>query len=74
MLVLQQPTLKTGALASAIASSCRSGPKDPPPLRGHRATASQLRHRRHDVDAMVATPAGAGRAIVGHQGEHRDNP
>jgi len=74
MLVLQQPTLKTGALASAIASSCRSGPKNPPPPRGHRATASQLRHRRHDVDAMVATFGGSRRAIVGHRAGHWDTP
>ena len=74
MLVFQQPALKTGVLAPAIASSCRSGPKDPPPPGGHQATASQLWHRRHDVDAMVATPAGGRRAIVGHRAGHRDTP
>ena len=74
MLVLQQPTLKTGALASAIASSCRSGPKNPPSPRGHPAIASRVRHRRHDVDAMAATPAGSRRAMVGYRAEHRDNP
>lgn len=73
MLVLQQPTRKTGVLAPANASSCRSGPKDPPSPRRHQATASPLRHRRHDVDAMVVTPAGpAGgrKAIV----RYRDTP
>jgi hypothetical protein len=77
MLVLQQPALNTGALAPAIASSCWSGPKDPPPQRRHQATASPLRHRRHDVDAMVVTPAGpaSGRkAIVRHRAGHRDPP
>jgi hypothetical protein len=66
---------KAGVLAPAIASSCRSGPKDPPPPRRHQATASPL--RRRDVDAMMATPAGpAGgrKAIVGHLGGHRDTP
>jgi hypothetical protein len=37
MLVFQKPALKTDVLAPAIVSSCRSGPKDPPPPRGHRA-------------------------------------
>ena len=77
MLVLQQPALKTGILAPAIASSCRSGPKDPPPPRRLQATASPLRHRRHDIDAMVVTPAGpAGgrKAIVRHRAGHRDAP
>jgi len=74
MLVLQQSALKTGILAPAIASSCRSGPKDPPPPRRLQATASPLRHRRHDVDAMVTTPAGSRRAMVGYRAEHRDNP
>jgi hypothetical protein len=75
MLVLQQPTRKTGILAPASASSCRSGLKDPPPLRRHQATASPVRHRCHDVDAMVVTPAGpAGgrKAIVRHRAGHRD--
>lgn len=76
MLVLQ-PALETGILAPAIASSCRSGPKDLPPPRRLQATASPLRHRRHDVDAMVVTPAGpAGdqKAIVRHRAGHRDAP
>jgi hypothetical protein len=75
MLVLQQPVLNTGALAPVIASSCWSGPKDPPPRRRHQATASPL--RRHDVDAMVVTPAGpaSGRkAIVRHRAGQRDPP
>jgi hypothetical protein len=73
MLVLQQPARKTGVLAPAIASSCRSGPKDPPSPRRNQAKASPLRHRCHDVDATVVTPAGpAGgrKAIV----RHRDIP
>jgi hypothetical protein len=67
MLVLQQPALKTGVLAPAIASSCRSGPKDLPPRRRHRRRRPPLRHRRHDVDAMVVTlagPAGGQEAIM----------
>jgi hypothetical protein len=75
MLVLQQPALKTGVLARAIASSCRSGRKDPPPRRRHQATASPLRHRRHDVDAMVVTlagPAGGRKAIVKDRAGYRD--
>src|SRR5580658_98397 len=74
MLVLQQPIRKTGVLAPARASSCRSGPKNPPSPRGHPAIASRVRHRRHDVDAMAATPAGSRRAMVGYRAEHRDNP
>jgi hypothetical protein len=67
MLVLQQSALKKGVLARAIASSCRSGRKDPSPRRRHQATASPLRHQRHDIDAMVVTlagPAGGQKAIV----------
>jgi hypothetical protein len=77
MLVLQKPARKTGVLASAIASSCRSGPKDPPPSRRHQATACPLRYQRHELDAMVVTPAGpAGgrKAIVRHRAGHRDTP
>jgi len=77
MPVLQQPARKTGVLAPAIASSCRSGPEDPPPPRRHQATASPLRHRRHDADAMVVTsagPAGGRKAAVRHRAGHRDTP
>src|SRR5271157_2489419 len=73
MLVLQQSARKTGVLASAIVSSGRSGPKDPPPQRWHQATASPL--RRHEAGAMAVTPAGpaSGRkAIVRHWAGHRD--
>jgi hypothetical protein len=76
MLVLQQPARKTGVLAAALAS-CRSRPKDPPSPRRNQATASPLWHRRHDVDAMVVTPAGptGGRkAILRHRAGHRDIP
>ncbi len=70
MLVPQQSARKTGVLAPAIASSCRSGPKDPPPPRKHQATVSPLRRRRHDVDAMVVTSAGpaGGREAPGQAG------
>jgi hypothetical protein len=77
MLVLQQSTLNTCLLAPAIVSSCWPGPKDPPPQRRHQATASPLRHRRHDADAMVVTSAGpaAGRkAVVRHRAGDRDTP
>jgi len=77
MLVLQQSARKTGVLAPAIASSCRAGPKDPPPQRRHEATASLLRHRRRDVDAKVVTPAGPAsgpKALVRHRAGHRDTP
>jgi hypothetical protein len=75
MLVLQQSALKTGVLAPAVASSCRSGPKDPPPPRRHQATASPLRHRRREVDAMVVTsagPAGGRKAVVRYRAGRRD--
>jgi hypothetical protein len=75
MLVLQQPALKTGVLARAIASSCWSRRKDPPPRRRHQATAAPLRHRRHDVDAVVVTlagPAGGQEAIVKDRAGYRD--
>ena len=68
MLVLQQSARETGVQAPAIVSSCRSGPKDPPP-------ASPLRQRCHEVDAMVVTsagPAGGRKAIVRHRAGHRD--
>jgi hypothetical protein len=77
MLVLQQSTLNTCVLAPAIVSSRWPGPKDPPPLRRHQATASPLRHRRHDVEAMVASPAGPASdrtAIVKYRAGHRDIP
>jgi hypothetical protein len=77
MLVLQQCAPNTSVLAPVSASSCWSGPKDLPLQRRHPATASWLRHWRHDVDATVATPAGpaSGRtAIVRHRAGHRDTP
>lgn len=77
MLVLQRCALNTGVLAPVSASSCWSGPKDSPLQRPHQATASPLRHRRHDVDAIVVTPAGpaSGRtAIMRHRAGHPDTP
>jgi hypothetical protein len=70
MLVLQQPALKTGVLAPAIASSCRSGPKDLPPRRRHRR-----RRPRSGTDAMVVTlagPAGGQEAIMKDRAGYRD--
>jgi hypothetical protein len=75
MLVRQQPARKAGVRAPAIASSCRSGPKDPPLQRRHEARASPLRHRRHEVDAVAVRSAGAaGRrtAIARYRAGHRD--
>jgi hypothetical protein len=48
----------------------------PPPQRRHQATASPLRHRRHDVGALVVIPAGpaAGRAVMSRRAGHRDTP
>ena len=75
MLVLQQPARNAGVLAPAIASSCTSGPKDPPLQRRYKAMASPLRHRRHEVDAIVVTstgPAGGRKATAEYRAGHRD--
>lgn len=75
MLVLQQPARKAGVLAPALASSCRSGPKDAPLQRRYKAMASSLRHRRHEVDAIVvasAGPAGGRKATAKYRAGHQD--
>ena len=76
MLVLQQQRArKAGVLAPALASSCRSGPKDAPLQRRYKAMASPLRHRRHEVDAIVsasAGPAGGRKAIAKYRAGQRD--
>jgi hypothetical protein len=75
MLVLQQRARKAGVLAPALASSCRSGPEDAPLQRRYKAMASPLRHRRHEVDAIVVTsagPAGGRKAIAKYRAGHQD--
>jgi hypothetical protein len=51
MLVLQQPALNAGALAPAIASSCWSGPKDPP-----RRDGTRRRRPRSGTGATTSMP------------------
>jgi hypothetical protein len=75
MLVLQQRARKAGVLAPALASSRRSGPEDAPLQRRYKAMASPLRHRRHEVDAIVVTsagPAGGRKAIAKYRAGHQD--
>ena len=76
MLVVQQPARNAGVPAPAIASSCRSRPKDAPLQRRYKAMASPLRHPRHEVDAIVVTsagPAGGRKAIAEYRAGHRDS-